>query len=99
MRLPVADGKEYEIPDELLQAWCKIRPDALEQFARMRIWLESNSARRPKMPLRFINTWFKRSRPSKPPSIAAHNKNVVMGAIFGQRREVIDVEPVTRRLG
>ena len=103
MKLPVADGKEYEVPDDLVSAYCAVRPDALEQFARMRIWLETHRSRRPKRADLFIAAWFRRSRGPAPVSAAAHNKNIVMGAIFGNsnRREVIDVEPtvIARRVG
>lgn len=99
MRLLGKTG-EIELNDEFVAAFRTLRADADVEFAKMRIWLELNRARRPANIERFVAAWFKRTPAPRPASDSARNRSVVMGAIF-KPREVIDVEPepVTRRLG
>ena len=99
MKLPV-EGGDWEVPVDYLDAWKTVRPDAEEQFARMRIWLESHKSRRPKRPTMFVDNWMKRAPLRKPASVSRDVKGSVMRAIFGTpRQETIDVTPATRRLG
>lgn len=65
MRLPMKID-EYEVSEDLLQAYRTLFPTADAEFARMRIWLESNKARRPSRPEAFIRNWFKKVRAVKP---------------------------------
>ncbi len=65
MKLPTKSG-EYEVSADLLQAYRTLFSTADAEFARMRIWLESNKSRRPSRPEAFVRNWFKRVRAVKP---------------------------------
>lgn len=74
MNLPCKSG-QYEMPADLVASYRHLYPSADEQFARMRIWLESNAARRPasaKSAPRFVANWFR-----KVPRIAATQRTAL----------------------
>ena len=62
MRLPLKDGAEYEIGEDLMDAYRLAYPmlDVGEQVAKMRLWLELNKASRPKNGARFVRNWLQR---------------------------------------
>jgi hypothetical protein len=99
VKLPV-DGGDWEVPVDYMDAWKTVRPDAEEQFALMRIWLEANKSKRPVRPTRFVDNWMKKAPIRKPASVSRDVRGSVMRAIFGSpKQEVIDVTPAARRLG
>lgn len=74
MILPCKSG-HYEMPADLVASYRHLYPSADEQFARMRIWLESNASRRPasaRSAPRFVANWFR-----KVPRIAATQRSAL----------------------
>ena len=61
MKLWTADG-EWEVPEDLIDAYMMLHRDADKQFAKMVIWLTTNKAKRPKNPERFIANWFRKNQ-------------------------------------
>lgn len=105
MNLPTKAG-EYTVPEEVLKAYRELYPNADREFARMRIWLESNVARRPAKPdtaPKFIANWFKKSRPMpavvRPMQTAADRRYAFIASLTGESRQderTIDVDAYER---
>jgi hypothetical protein len=105
MNLPCKSG-QYEMPADLAASYRHLYPSADEQFARMRIWLESNAARRPASPKsapRFVANWFKRvPRVVTQRSAIAESRLQTVAALVGSNRSqsnVIDMPAVAAAVG
>lgn len=101
MNFPTKAG-DYVMPDEVIDAYRALHPNADREFARMRIWLESNVARRPARPdtaPKFIANWFKKLRPV-PQNVrqfqtAADRRAAFVASLTGRQatdRRTIDVD-------
>ncbi len=64
--LPMRDGSEWEPTPEQLADLRRAYPLLEPEFAKMRLWLEANPARRKLKPLRFVKNWLDRVSKKQP---------------------------------
>lgn len=103
MKLWTADG-EWEVPEDLIDAYMMLHRDADKQFAKMVIWLTTNKSKRPKNPERFIANWFQKNQkfeslwknPPARPQSAADRNIAAIASLTGAKRETITI---TEKLG
>lgn len=105
MRILTKDG-EYEIAPDLVQAYKVAHPsiDVDRQFALMRIWLESNKAGRPKNPVRFVQSWFRRCKTSRFQPVSTFDRNLsIVSRLTGADKQQDEghaiARPAARRIG
>jgi hypothetical protein len=91
------------MPDEVVAAYRRVYPSADYEFARMVIWLETHSTRRPASPKsapRFVANWFKRI-PRVHHNPAREQRAATVAALTGRNRsaDVIDMPTIAGRVG
>lgn len=105
------DGDE-QIADETIAALAAKYPgvDVGAELAKAHLWLLRNPKGRPKLVMRFVETWMKRSRPARPVNVVAlarrDNLNQLCGRQDGQQHgwgsarsvDAADVRAVPRDL-
>lgn len=70
-KLPLEDGTEYAVPEEIRRGWLKAYPGLLvdQELERMRAWLQANPQKRKTARgiLRFCNAWLSRAQQDPQP--------------------------------